>query len=1202
MPAPEQSPVTEEGLLLTIRDSSTGRSMEGENTANNILASVKEQELQFERLTRELEVERQIVANQLERCRVGTESPGAGSSSSSEKSLPWRNADASASGDTKSRMTDSSQSPSYRIRTESEQVSLYSPEQSSLHESEESTGNSHSSTQMNSYSDSGYQDASSGYLSSQNVGGKAELRMQHSFPGTGTGTLMRNARAEGQVSGQISAVTTAVPGRAMRRVSSVPSRSHSPAYASSISPSRGSLRTSAGSAYGSPIVTEPKPLSSIFSTTLPSTQRTSTTVAAGSGSPYSTQKNSPAALRRVGSTNSRSGSASRTTSPYQASAGSSSGRMGSPLTMVDNINPPLTKQPTHSSSPVRASMTAVPQHYSSTLPRSVLHNTDPYGPQSYDIYERMTRPDSLTDALVDDDVQGIRSSYASQHSQLGQDLRSAMSPDRHIAPIYEERTFQGPLYRSPSHTQQGTLYRSASGVGSLQRTSSQRSAMTYQRNNYALNTTATYADPYRSAQYRPSDPNYTHQAVVMDDGATRSPSIDSIQKDPREFAWRDPELTEVIHMLQHHFPSVQANAAAYLQHLCFGDNRIKAEVCRLGGIKHLVDLLDHKALEVQRNSCGALRNLVYGKASDDNKIAVRNAGGIPALLRLLRKTVDAEVRELVTGVLWNLSSCDAVKMTIIRDALTTLTNTVIIPHSGWSSSTFDDDHKLKFHSSLVLRNTTGCLRNLSSAGEEARKQMRTCEGLVDSLLYVIKACVNTSDFDSKIVENCICTLRNLSYRLELEMPPSRLTGGQEPDGLLGSESPSKEVDSSCWGRKKKKKKKSLQEDTWDGVGPIPGFSKSPKGAETLWHPAVVKPYLTLLAESSNPATLEGAAGSLQNLSAGNWKFAAYIRAAVRKEKGLPILVELLRMDNDRVVCSVATALRNMALDVRNKELIGKYAMRDLVNRLPGGNTTLLSDETVAAICCTLHEVTSKNMENAKALADTGGIEKLVNITKGRGDRYSMKVVKAAAQVLNTLWQYRDLRAIYKKDGWNQNHFLTPVSTLERDRFKSQPTLPTSTVQMSPVNHPAASATSSPAMLGIKEHRDSIRDYQRAQSTMQFYNYQGDNTIHKKQYTGSGKPSSYYYSPTREEPRRVQPVYYTEDPGRRNYDTYRMYLQHPHGYDDPYLEEVITYPPTVDYNAQPHRLKSTANYVDFYASTRRPSYRAEQYPGSPDSWV
>lgn len=55
---------------------------------------------------------------------------------------------------------------------------------------------------MNSYSDSGYQDASSGYHSSQNLG-KAELRMQHSFPGAGTGSGSRNARAEGQASAQV---------------------------------------------------------------------------------------------------------------------------------------------------------------------------------------------------------------------------------------------------------------------------------------------------------------------------------------------------------------------------------------------------------------------------------------------------------------------------------------------------------------------------------------------------------------------------------------------------------------------------------------------------------------------------------------------------------------------------------------------------------------------------------------------------------------------------------------------------------------------------------------------------------------------------------------------------------------------------------------------------------------------------------------
>ncbi|XP_018598710.2 plakophilin-4-like isoform X2 [Scleropages formosus] len=1138
MPGPEQTPEAEEGLLLPAPDGPPGHSIEPDGATTSLLESVKEQELQFERLTRELEAERQVVASQLERCRLGAESPSAASASSSEKSSPWRSTDASITGETKSRVTDSSQSPPFHLRSDQEQMSLYSPEQASL--PERSAGNSRSSTQMNSYSDSGYQEAGS-YYSCQNLG-KSDLRPQLSYQGpsgVGAATLARNARAEGQASVQAPMTLPAAPGRAMRRVCSVPSRTQSPGYGSGFSPSRASLR-------GPMSLAEPKALSAIYSSsTLPAGPRT--------GSPYAAQ------------TAESPGTSRRNTSPHQAS---------------------------------RTGMAAVPQHYG-PAPR---FDTDLYSQPAYDIYDRMIlpRPDSLADALIDE-VQGLRSSYASQHSQhsrLGPDLHAAMSPERHIMPIYEDQTFQSPLYHSPSratvdlnHSSQSAIYRTVSGMGNLQRGSSLRGSSRYQRGSYAMSSTSGYAEPYRTAQYRPAEASYAT--------ATRSPSIDSIQKDPREFGWRDPELPEVIHMLQHQFPSVQANAAAYLQHLCYGDNRVKAEVCRLGGIQHLVDLLDHKVLDVQKNTCGALRNLVYGKATDDNKVAVRNAGGIPALLRLLRRTVDAEVRELVTGVLWNLSSCDAVKMTIVRDALVPLTNTVVIPHSGWSSgSCFDDDHKLKFHSSLVLRNTSGCLRNLSSAGEEARKQMRCCEGLVDSLLYVIKACVSTSDFDSKIVENCICTLRNLSYRLELEMPQSGLLGTQELDGLLGRESPSKEVESSCWGRRRRKKKKTPPDEQWDGVGPIPGFSKSPRGVEMLWHPTVVKPYLTLLAESSNPATLEGAAGSLQNLSAGNWKFAAYIRAAVRKEKGLPILVELLRMDNDRVVCSVATALRNMALDVRNKELIGKYAMRDLVNRLPGSGTSLLSDETVAAVCCTLHEVTSKNMENAKALADTGGIEKLVNITKGRGGRYSMKVVKAAAQVLNTLWQYRDLRAIYKKDGWNQNHFLTPVSTLERDRYKSQPTLPSNSLQMSPINQSAGSATSSPAMLGIKEHRSN---YQRAHSSMQFYNYQEDNHVHKSPFTGSGKPFliDSYSSPSREETRRAQ-LYYADEPSRRNYDNYRLHLQSPMGYEDQYFEEAVPY--AADYTSQPHGLKSNTNYVDFYSTTRRPSYRAEQYPGSPDSWV
>uniref|UniRef100_A0A8C1KT20 Plakophilin 4 n=1 Tax=Cyprinus carpio TaxID=7962 RepID=A0A8C1KT20_CYPCA len=1053
-------------------------------------------ELQFERLTRELEEERQIVANQLERCRLGAESPDA----PSDSVLTIWSSESSGAG--VSKPSDGCSSPTFGVRG---QGLLYSPEleQISLRESEGSAPNSRSSTQMNSYSDSGYQEVS-GYYSNTVTPRRSEGRSQStSSAPNGSPTLAMSSRAEGQAS-------VGSSGRVMRRVSSVPSRAPSPLYTPSPPASRQPLRTSLGSPYGSPIVSEPRPLPSIFpGTTLP---------------PASSHAPEPVHSSYLGRHGNGTGSES-----------------GSPTLL-------------------RAGMTAQPQQYG-TLGKHDTHAYESthssFGSRAYDIFERMvlSRPDSLT---------GLQTSY-SQNSQLGQDARS---PDCHVTPIYEDRTFQNPLYQSPTHGSQSARF------GTLQRTTSQCSTLRYQRGLFSMGSIATHSDTYRTAHYRQSDPNYTRHATALDNAVTRSPSIDSVHKDPRfvcvfdicflcacggvrEFAWRDPELSEVIRMLQHHFPSVQANAAAYIQHLCYGDNRIKAEVCRLGGIRHLVDLLDHKTLEVQRNACGALRNLVYGKATDDNKVCVRNSGGIPALVRLLRKTPDTEVRELVTGVLWNLSSCDSVKMTITRDALGPLTNTVIIPHSGWGAAPQREDQKLKLHSSLVLRNTTGCLRNLSSAGEEARRQMRCCEGLIDSLLYIIKTCVNTSDYDSKIVENCVCTLRNLSYRLELEMPPSRLMGTQDLDTLLGPDTSSKQADYSCWGLRKKKKKRSWQDQQWDGVGPIPGFSGSPKGAEMLWHPSVVKPYLTLLAESSNPATLEGAAGSLQNLSAGTWRFAAYIRAAVRKEKGLPILVELLRMDNDRVVCSVATALRNMALDARNKELIGKYAMRDLVTRLPGNGPSLLSDETVAAVCCALHEVTSRNMENARALAQTGGIDKLVTISRGRGERYSMKVVKAAAQVLNTLWQYRDLRTFYKKDGWNQNHFITPVSTLERDRYRSQPTLPTSNVQMSPVIQ-----------------------------------------------SGSGKQSAYfissYPSPSTEESRRSQHgrLYYPEEGNQSTYDTFGMYLSSPMGYEDAYLDEPVRYPVVSERQV----LKPNTNYVDFYSTTRRPSYRTQPYPASPDSWV
>ena len=247
---------------------------------------------------------------------------------------------------------------------------------------------------------------------------------------------------------------------------------------------------------------------------------------------------------------------------------------------------------------------------------------------------------------------------------------------------------------------------------------------------------------------------------------------------PDGVRWRDPDLHEVIEFLSHPNSIVRANAAAYLQHLCFMDDSMKAKTRALGGIPALVTLLAQDVPEIQRNACGALRNLSYGRQNDENKRAIRAASGIPSLVRLLRKTPDNEIRELVTSVLWNLSSSEELKRPIIDEALSTLVTAVIIPHSGWdraqhaaSTQQQQRQQQPEIYWSTVFRNASGVLRNVSSSGEYARRRLRECDGLVDSLLYLVRAAIGKNDMDNKSVENCVCILRNLSYRCQEVVDP-----------------------------------------------------------------------------------------------------------------------------------------------------------------------------------------------------------------------------------------------------------------------------------------------------------------------------------------------------------------------------------------------------------------------------------------------
>ncbi|KAM4051980.1 splicing regulator ARVCF isoform 3-T4 [Anomaloglossus baeobatrachus] len=509
----------------------------------------------------------------------------------------------------------------------------------------------------------------------------------------------------------------------------------------------------------------------------------------------------------------------------------------------------------------------------------------------------------------------------------------------------------------------------------------------------------------------------------------RSPSIDSIRKDPR---WRDPDLPEVIAMLNHPIDPVKSNAAAYLQHLCYENDKIKKEVRHLKGIPILVGLLDHPKPEVHRKACGALRNISYGK-DNENKVSIKNCDGIPALIRLLRKTNDMEVRELITGTLWNLSSYEPLKMVIINHGLQTLTNEVIIPHSGWENEPNEDSKPRDAEWTTVFKNTSGCLRNVSSDGAEARRRLRECDGLVDALLHALQSAVSKKDTDNKSVENCVCIMRNLSYHVHKEVPGADRF--HDLDGNLqsgvGGQQKKKKDDAGCFGGKKAKGKKNGDMDKNFDTLDLPKRSESAKGFELLYQPEVVRLYLSILTESQNYNTLEAAAGALQNLSAGNWTWSTYIRATVRKERGLPVLVELLQSDSDKVVRAVAIALRNLSMDRRNKDLIGNYAMGQLVRNLPGGQqrpAKNLEEDTVVAVLNTIHEIVTDSSENARSLIQTQGIEKLITINKSS---QCPREVKAASHVLQMIWSYKELRNALQKEGWNKTNFQSATSTLPK---------------------------------------------------------------------------------------------------------------------------------------------------------------------------
>ncbi|NXS61495.1 PKP3 protein, partial [Brachypteracias leptosomus] len=478
----------------------------------------------------------------------------------------------------------------------------------------------------------------------------------------------------------------------------------------------------------------------------------------------------------------------------------------------------------------------------------------------------------------------------------------------------------------------------------------------------------------------------------------------------------DIDLPSAVKYLIASDPNLQVLGAAYLQHKCYSDSNAKKQARSLQAMPKLVKLFNSPNQEVQRHATGAMRNLIYDNA--ENKLALVEENGIYELMRTLREP-DDELRKNVTGILWNLSSSDHLKDRLARDTLEQLTDLVLVPLSGLGGSGVIQQNPSEAE---IFYNSTGFLRNLSSASQQTRQKMRECHGLVDSMIHYVNSSLEVGKSEDKSVENAVCVLRNLSYRLYDEMPPSSLqrleghrrnTSSTVTGDLVGCFSP----------QSKKAREHYLNAD----IVTFTEVSKDPKGMEWLWNPQIVGIYNRLLQRCElNKHTTEAASGALQNITAGDRRWAGVLsRLALEQERILNPVLDRVRTADHHQLRSLTGLIRNLSRHARNKDEMSTKVVSHLIEKLPGGvGDKAPPADVIVNIIAVLNNLVVESPMAARDIVYFDGLRKLFYIKQRRDSSDNEKSSRAAASLLGNMWQYTKLHRDFKVKGYRKEDFLS----------------------------------------------------------------------------------------------------------------------------------------------------------------------------------
>ncbi|XP_017261486.1 plakophilin-3a isoform X2 [Kryptolebias marmoratus] len=468
---------------------------------------------------------------------------------------------------------------------------------------------------------------------------------------------------------------------------------------------------------------------------------------------------------------------------------------------------------------------------------------------------------------------------------------------------------------------------------------------------------------------------------------------------------------------------MQVMGSAFIQHQCYNENSAKDEVRHLNGIGALVKLFNSENPEVRRYATGATRNLIF--ENQENKLTLIREDGIAELVRALDEP-DDELHKNITGILWNLSSKEKLKTELANKTVKKLTETILIPVS---TKELDDAERMNEGSDRlsvapsqaeIFCNTTGCLRNVSSADPKTRKLMRETKGLLDSLVNYIKAATDKNNTEEKGVENAMCILRNLSYQLYTELPPSMF-----PDGNENYQTKSDSMSPGCFSYRSRKARDRKQAAKFK----FSEITNNPKGPELLFHPTTLGVYHKVLKSCEiNVTTRESATGALQNITAGESKSASMLANwAIENERIVPTLIDLMRTEREMELRSLTGLLRNLSRHADNKDNLATKLVPSVVEKLPEADEMKDNQcDVVVNLCGILNNLVMASQKAARDICYFNGIKKLFDIKKSESSIDKLKAAKSASTVLLNMYNYKKLHKDYAKGGWEKKHFTDSV--------------------------------------------------------------------------------------------------------------------------------------------------------------------------------